>query len=91
MAERRKQGLRELAVRRDLRRLASLEGVESYAALALELAKTMDGGGLEPKDEARYTSELRRTLIELGRVAIKAPATDGVDELRERRSRRRGA
>lgn len=89
MAERRVQGTRERAVRKDLRGLATLEGVQSFAALAIELAKLMDAGGLDAKDQARLAAELRRTLIELGRVATKKPADDHLDELRKRRERTR--
>ncbi|WP_433252898.1 hypothetical protein ACQPYK_08630 [Streptosporangium sp. CA-135522] len=89
MTERRVQGPQERAVRKDIRRLASLDGAESYAAMAIELAKTLDAGDLEAAERSRLTSELRKTMIELSRTAPKKPATDHLDELRQRREQTR--
>ncbi|MEV4158999.1 hypothetical protein [Nonomuraea dietziae] len=89
MAERRQQGPQERAVRKDLRSLESREGIESLAALALALARTLDGQVDKASDRARLSSELRRTLTELGRVARKKPVSDRLDEVRRRREQRR--
>ncbi|MFD9943207.1 hypothetical protein ACFWYW_14560 [Nonomuraea sp. NPDC059023] len=89
MAERRRQGPQERAVRKDLRGLESLEGIEAFAVLALGLARTLDDGVEKAADQARLTSELRRTLTELGRVGRKKAASDGLDEVRRRREQRR--
>ncbi|GAA5076631.1 hypothetical protein GCM10023259_080260 [Thermocatellispora tengchongensis] len=89
MAERRPIGAHERAVRKDVRALADRTGIEAYTAVALELAKRLDAGNLEPGEQARLAAELRRTLVELGRVGTKKPVADNLDELRQRRQQRK--
>jgi hypothetical protein len=85
----RRQGPREAAVRKDLTARGDLLGVEALAASAVELAKSLDAGGLQPGDVARLSAELRTTLRELAKAAPAASVTDGLDELQKRRDQRR--
>ena len=81
----------ELAVKRDLRRLAPAERRTALAASALTLARLLDEAAEVDPDKrmtaaAQAARELRATVIELLKTA--PPARSAIDELRARRAAR---
>jgi hypothetical protein len=90
----------EAGVRRDLDRLTPAIKESALAAVALQLARELDGTAPEddqlldgPKVWLDAAKELRAVLVELNatKPLAKDAEGDGVDQLAARRASRRGA
>lgn len=77
----------ELAAKRDLRLLSAEARQSALAQSVLQLARTLDRGLLELKDEPAFVREIRIAMQAL-REMSPARAGDDVDELRARRAAR---
>ena len=91
MTQRRRVGPHERAVKKDLARIPAEDRAGGQAALALELARHLDGGGLSSRDLAAISGQFHAILLTLGRKQEPAAVLDPVDELEKRRRRRLGS
>ena len=87
MPERKQQGGVERATRSELRRLGCSVQVESMPALAVSLARQIDGsrGAVAA---AQAAAQLRVIMADLSRSAVR-PEKDAIDELNARRAAKR--
>jgi len=90
MAQRRRIGAHERAVKRDLARVAAEDRTGGTAALALELARRLDEGGLTSRDLAAISAQFHAVMLTLGKKQEPAAVIDPVDELAAKRRRRLG-
>lgn len=88
MAARRKIGLVERAVRRDLRAFPAEVASGAVAQAMITLAMEADGGVLAARDLATILRELRLCAAELRATAPPGAEGDVIDELRKRREER---
>jgi hypothetical protein len=87
MAERRKQGPVEKAIRSELRSLKVSVQTDGSAALAVSLARQIDGarGAVAA---AAAAGQLRALLGDLRQAAAAQPERDVIDDLNARRAQR---
>lgn len=81
-------GVMESAVISDLAQLPEQMRRGGVAAVALSCARTLDEGGLPPRDAAGFAREIRLSLAQLREMApgdVKGDVTDEVSQRRERR------
>ncbi len=88
MAER--QGAIERATRRQLRAAGVSTQANGAAALAVTLARTLDGG-VGARDAAAVARELRAAITDATKGAEGKPARSTLDELRAKREARRAS
>ena len=91
MTQRRRIGPQERAVKKDLARVAAEDRAGGVAALALELARRLDEGGLTSRDLAAISAQIHAVLQTLAKRQEPAAVLDPVDELEKRRRRRLGS
>lgn len=87
----REHGFVETAVLADLERLPDTLKDSGAAALALSLARQLDAPDITAAAAASVARELRFTLADLLSKAPPEEAKDELDEIRERRARRKGS
>lgn len=84
-------GDQRAAVEADLGRWGPEVAGSALASLALGLADRLDDPDTSSGQAAQLARELRATLLELAKTAPVGQESDGLDELRRMRERRRGA
>jgi hypothetical protein len=78
----------EDAVRADLSDLPEKLRHGGIAAVALMCARTVDEGGLPPRDAAGFLREIRLSIAQLREMTTGEVKGDITDEVRERREKR---
>jgi hypothetical protein len=91
VAARRRVGAHERAVRKDLARIPAEDRAGGTAALALELARRLDGGGLSSRDLATISAQFHAVLLTLAKHQEAPAVLDPIDELAKARRRRLGS
>ena len=89
--KRRAIGPHERAVRKDLARIPAEDRAGGTSALALELARRLDEGGLTSRDLGTISAQFHAVLLTLSKLQEPAAVLDPVDELEKRRRRRLGS
>lgn len=78
----------EEAVKEDLAELPLKLRSGGIAAVAIFCARTIDEGGLPPRDAASFLREIRLSLAQLRDMTTGEVKGDITDEVRERREKR---
>lgn len=80
----------EAAVRKDLRSYPADIAGGAIARTMLVVAQRIDAGGLDARDLAQLSRELRLAAAQLRDMAPGEVKGDDIDELRQRREKRQG-